>query len=214
MDLHSESINVPYILPLQDMVRADAGRVGGKVAKLGELARAGFPVPDGFALTTAAFEHFVTANGLDETRSAESVLEAELPDEVQRALRAVLRKLDGSPLAVRSSAVAEDLDEASFAGQYETILGVRGYEELAKAVRQCWASAFSARVAVYKRNKEQAVDASMAVLVQQLVPADAAGVAFTANPVNGRRIRAGLSRRMDRKRQQCYPHQRTRKRDR
>ncbi|HEX6305866.1 MAG TPA: PEP/pyruvate-binding domain-containing protein, partial [Anaerolineales bacterium] len=187
MDLHSVSIDVPFVLPLQELTHADASRVGGKAAKLGELARAGFPVPDGFALTTEAFDHFVTANRMDETRSAESVLEAELPQGVQDALHEVSRKLDGRPLAVRSSGVAEDLEGASFAGQYETILGVRGYEELAKAVRRCWASAFSARVAVYKRNKEQAAKASMAVLVQQLVPADAAGVAFTANPVNGRR---------------------------
>ncbi|HSM54236.1 MAG TPA: PEP/pyruvate-binding domain-containing protein, partial [Erythrobacter sp.] len=80
-----------------------------------------------------------------------------------------------------------DLEGASFAGQYETILGVRGHDALIDAVRQCWASAFSARVAAYKRNKTQTTNASMAVLIQVLVDADAAGVAFTANPVNGRR---------------------------
>lgn len=111
----------------------------------------------------------------------------EMPAELEDALREASQKLDGRPLAVRSSGLAEDLEGASFAGQYETILGARGYEELAKAVRQCWASAFSARVAAYKHNKRQASESSMAVLVQQLVAADAAGVAFTANPVNGRR---------------------------
>ncbi|HZD57350.1 MAG TPA: PEP/pyruvate-binding domain-containing protein [Anaerolineales bacterium] len=187
MGLQTISINAPYVLPLGDLTRADASRVGAKAANLGELARAGFPVPHGFALTTQAFDHFVARNGLDESQPREKVLTAEMPPEVEDALREVSRELDGRPLAVRSSGVAEDLDEASFAGQYETILGVRGFEELANAVRQCWASMFSGRVGVYKDNKAQVVNASMAVLVQQLIPADAAGVAFTANPVNGRR---------------------------
>jgi len=187
MNLETLSVNVPYVLPLQDVKRADVSRVGAKAANLGELARAGFPVPDGFAVTTEAFDHFVRLNELDESQTPEKVLAAEMPPEVEEALRAVSRNLDGTSLAVRSSGVAEDLEGASFAGQYETILDVRGYEALVNAVRQCWASAFSARVAAYKHSKEQTNHASMAVLVQQLVPADAAGVAFTANPVNGRR---------------------------
>jgi pyruvate,water dikinase len=178
---------VLYVLPLQDLTRAHVSRVGAKAANLGELARAGFPVPDGFALTTAAFDHFVKLNRLDESQTPENVLTAEMPPEVAEALRAISRTLDGSLLAVRSSGVAEDLEGASFAGQYETILGVHGHEALLNAVRQCWASAFSARVAAYKHNKGQATYASMAVLIQQLVAADAAGVAFSANPVNGRR---------------------------
>ncbi len=193
MNLQSTSVNVPYVLPLQDLTRADVSRVGAKAANLGELAGAGFPVPDGFAVTTQAFDLFVELNRLDETQTPEKVLTAEMPLEVEDALRAVSRDLDATLLAVRSSGVAEDLEGASFAGQYETILGVQGYEALVNAVRQCWASVFSARVAAYRHNKEQATDASMAVLVQQLVPADAAGVAFTANPVNGRRAETVVS---------------------
>ncbi len=187
MNIQAESTSVPYVVPLYDVTRADVSRVGAKAANLGELVLAGFPVPDGFALTTQAFDYFVTANALDDAQSPENVLEAELPIEVQDALHAVSRKFDGILLAVRSSGVAEDLEGASFAGQYETILGVHGYEALVDAVRQCWASVFSARVTAYKHNRERAPHAGMAVLVQQLVPADAAGVAFTANPVNGRR---------------------------
>ena len=193
MNSQTESTSVPYIVPLHDVTRADTSRVGAKAANLGELARAGFPVPDGFALTTRAFDHFVTANALDGTQSLEHVLKAELPVDVQDALRAVSRRLDGIPLAVRSSGVAEDLDGASFAGQYESILGVRGHDALVDAVRHCWASAFSARVSAYKNNKGQVPHASMAVLVQKLVSADSAGVAFTANPVNGNRNEAVVS---------------------
>ena len=187
MDLQNISINVPYLMPLQELTHADVSRVGAKAANLGELARAGFPVPDGFALTTQAFDYFVERNGLNESQTPEQALTAKMPPEVEDALRAVSRELDGKLLAVRSSGLAEDLEGASFAGQYESILGVRGYDALVEAVRQCWASAFSARVAAYKRNKEQATHASMGVLVQRLVEADAAGVAFSANPVNGRR---------------------------
>jgi rifampicin phosphotransferase len=175
-----------YVVPLRDITREDAGRVGAKAANLGAMACAGFPVPDGFALTTQAFDRFVKENALDGTQPAQEVGKAPVPREVLDALRTVSYKLDGARLAVRSSGVAEDLEGASFAGQYETVLGVSGYEALVDAVRQCWASAFSARVSAYKDGKKQAAG-GMAVLVQQLVPADAAGVAFTANPVNGRR---------------------------
>ena len=181
------STNDPYVMRLHDLRRADVNRVGAKAANLGELAHAGFPVPDGFALTTQAFDRFIKVNALEMEQSPETVAKAELPADIQEALSAASIKLNGAPLAVRSSGVAEDLEGASFAGQYETFLDVRGYEALVEAVRQCWASAFSARVAAYKSNKGQVNDASMAVLVQILVNADAAGVAFTANPVNGHR---------------------------
>ena len=187
MNLPTETTTISLIMPLHDLRRADVSRVGAKAANLGELAQAGFPVPDGFALTTQAFDHFIKVNALDDTQSPEAVAKAELPAEVQDVLRVASMKLNGAPLAVRSSGVAEDLEGASFAGQYETFLDVRGYEALVDAVRQCWASAFSARVAAYKSNKGQVSHASMAVLVQMLVNAEAAGVAFTANPVNGRR---------------------------
>jgi len=193
MNTQTETTNVPYVIPLYDLTCADVSRVGAKAANLGELAHVGFPVPDGFAITTHAFDHFIEANAINETYPPEKVAKAELPHAVQVALRAASVKLNGSPLAVRSSGVAEDLEGASFAGQYETILDVRGYDALVDAVRQCWASAFSERVAAYKMSKGQVNHASMAILVQMLVNAEAAGVAFTANPVNGRRDEAVVS---------------------
>ena len=187
MNLQTEITEVTYVLPLYEVRRTDVSRVGAKAANLGELAHAGFPVPDGFAVTTEAFDQFIQANALDETYSSDAVANAQLPSKIDEALRVAALNLNGAPLAVRSSGVAEDLEGASFAGQYETILDVRGYDALVDAVRQCWASAFSARVAAYKSHKGQIDKASMAILVQILVNAEVAGVAFTANPVNGRR---------------------------
>lgn len=193
MKPQSESPVTAFTVPLNNLTRTDVWRAGAKAANLGELAHVGFPVPDGFAITTHAFDHFIRVNALDEIQSPENDSKVELPPEIGEALRAAAARLNGAPLAVRSSGVAEDLEGASFAGQYETILDVRGYDALVDAVRQCWASAFSARVAAYKANKGQVNRASMAVLVQMLVNADAAGVAFTANPVNGRRDEAVVS---------------------
>jgi pyruvate,water dikinase len=185
--METQTLTRSYIAPLRDVTRTDVNRVGAKAANLGELGHANFPVPDGFVLTTQAFDRFVNANALSETNSPEQVANAPLPSDIADAIRAAVEPLNGTGLAVRSSGVEEDLAGASFAGQYETILGVHGYDAVADAVRQCWASAFSARVAAYKSSKGQTNHASMAVLVQHLVQADAAGVAFTANPVNGHR---------------------------
>ena len=178
-------LRTDYIRPMSALTRADADRAGAKAANLGELKRAGFPVPDGFVLTADAFDRFLADSGLDATSPSEAVAAAALPPDVADALRSAARLLGDTPLAVRSSAVAEDLPGASFAGQYETVLDVRGDEALLTAVRRCWASAFGARVAAYRAAREQGGVSSVAVLVQHLVPADAAGVAFTANPVTG-----------------------------
>jgi len=108
MNLQTESTDVPYVIPLYDLTRADVGRVGAKAANLGELAHAGFQVPDGFAITTHAFDHFIEANVIDETYLPEKEAKAELPHDVQVALHAASVKLNGASLAVRSSGVAED----------------------------------------------------------------------------------------------------------
>jgi phosphohistidine swiveling domain-containing protein len=179
------------LVPLSAVTHVDRDRVGSKAANLAALAHAGFPVPDGFVLTTVAFERFLSSTGLGGDTDPAAVAAAPLPTEVAEALRAALAVLGDGPLAVRSSAIAEDRAEASFAGQYETILDVHGYAALEAAVRRCWASAFSPRVAAYRSwqapDPEGAQVSPMAVLVQRLVPAAAAGVAFTANPVTGDR---------------------------
>ena len=156
---------VSAVVPLDAVDAADAARVGGKAANLGELKRAGFNVPDGF------------------------VVIGEPPADLADTLRA----LGGGPLAVRSSAVAEDLADASFAGQYETFLNVQGLEQLRKAIGDCRRSASSARVASYRANRAEAAPVEIAVLVQRMVSAESAGVAFTANPVTGDRSEVSIS---------------------
>lgn len=181
-----------YVLPLRGLGRTDRTSVGTKAANLGELASANFPVPDGFVLTADAFGRFLAANGLGAESSAESVAAAPLPPDLDDALVEAAATFGDAPMAVRSSSVNEDLPGASFAGQYATVLDVRGVHALADAVRLCWASAFNERVAAYRASRELS-PAAMAVLVQQLVPAHAAGVAFTANPVTGDRTEVVIS---------------------
>lgn len=174
------------IIDLRDLTREETARTGTKAANLGDLARADFPVPDGFVLTIGAFDCFLEANALGAESPRETLDAASVPQALADELIKMAALLGDAPLAVRSSGVAEDLPGASFAGQYETVLDVRGAAALIDAVRRCWLSAFGERAAAYRLGQGQA-PASMAVLVQRLVQADAAGVAFTANPVTGRR---------------------------
>jgi len=157
----------------------DISLVGGKAANLGRLLRAGFPVPDGFVVTTHAKEEHDGQRERSEAGKAPIVLE-----EILSAYRML-----GSPaVAVRSSATAEDMAVASMAGQYETFLNVAGEQAVLDAVRRCWAGLDAPRVQTYLR--EHGIDrahVAMAVIVQRLVPADVAGVLFTANPQDGRR---------------------------
>jgi pyruvate,water dikinase len=176
-----------YIRDLSDLTRADAPEVGAKSAGLGALLRAGFPVPGGFVLTTEAFDLAMAHHGFSADTPQDAVAAESLPEGIVSELLRAAAALGDVPLAVRSSGVAEDLPDASFAGQYETVLGVRGVEAILAAVRRCWASAFSERVRTYRRAQGLEGPPRMAVLVQRLVPADAAGVAFTADPVTGDR---------------------------
>jgi len=174
------------VLALDEVGSADAPRVGRKAATLGALRRAGFPVPDGVVVATEALACTLAAARLDGSAGPEQVEAAPLPGEVAAAIAAAAGRLGGGPLAVRSSGVDEDLAGASYAGQYETVLGVPA-AELPAAVRRCWASAFTRHVAAYRRSRGAAGSAAMAVLVQPMVAADVAGVAFSADPVTGDR---------------------------
>lgn len=143
-------------------------QVGSKAANLARLQRAGFRVPPALVITTAAYERW---------------------PELREQLLAELGSLGETSLAVRSSATAEDLAGASYAGQYESYLNVTP-DELEEAVKRCWESASGTRVAAYQKSRTEpgaTVPGRMAVIVQRLVRADAAGVAFTANPVTGNR---------------------------
>jgi phosphohistidine swiveling domain-containing protein len=181
-----------YTVELRNVSRKDAERVGAKAANLGELMQAGLPVPDGFVVTTDAFAEFLMFNGLDTDASQEKVKAASVPADIAEAVLKSSADLGDAPVAVRSSGVGEDLLGASFAGQYETFLDVRGDEALLDALRGCWASAFNERVIAYRKSRGQQ-ESGMAVLIQLLVQADAAGVAFTANPVTGDRSEVVVS---------------------
>ena len=173
----------------------DLAVAGGKGANLGELIRAGFPVPDGFVITTDAYAAAASAASIDPTdpiAARARLMEMAVPPEVATAVRDAYRALGGR-VAVRSSATAEDLPEASFAGQQDTILDVDGEAALLNAVRRCWASLWNDRAVSYRTT--QAVDErtlGLAVVVQRMVPAQVAGVLFTADPITGRRRRAAI----------------------
>ena len=153
-------------LPLSAVGLAQIQEVGGKAARLGELARAGFRVPDGFVLPACVFGR---------------------EPEGARAIEAALPTLGIGRVAVRSSGLAEDLDHASFAGQYETVLNVEGSEDVMAAVRRCWGSATSAQVSAYSIDRAGGKTGAVAVLVQRMVEATSAGVAYSSNPINGDR---------------------------
>jgi rifampicin phosphotransferase len=167
-------MDVTTISPLIRLndVEGSAGEVGVKAANLAVIIKAGFAVPDGFVLPAPALEGVFATN-----------FAGELLGWVQEALD----RLGPGPVAVRSSGVTEDGEDASYAGQYETELGLDDVEEVAAAVRRCWRSAASERVASYSGRRAGEAPPPMAVIIQRLVPADAAGVAFTANPVSGAR---------------------------
>ncbi|MET1034536.1 MAG: PEP/pyruvate-binding domain-containing protein [Arthrobacter sp.] len=196
------------VLPLASVGGEPLARVGGKAANLGRLAVAGFPVPGGFVLTTEAYrraappELDTVARRLDELGPAEAadrerlahgaremVGSAAVPEEVDSAVRAAYALLGpGAAVAVRSSATAEDLPFASFAGQQDSFIGVRGADAVVRAVRACWASLWNDRAVAYRAENGIAHrDAGLAVVVQSLVDARAAGVMFTANPTTGSR---------------------------
>ncbi|MEZ5087884.1 MAG: PEP/pyruvate-binding domain-containing protein [Tessaracoccus sp.] len=178
-------------------------RFGGKGVNLRRLRDAGFPVPPFVVLGTDEYAGFVVEHGLDaeidealglERATASSrIREAfrrPLSDEQRARIAETIGKLGDVPVAVRSSATAEDLPDASFAGQQDTFLDVRGLDAILEAVTECWSSLWTERAIAYRENHgvEHAA-VSVAVVVQEMVPAEASGVLFTADPLTGRRDR-------------------------
>ncbi len=185
---------------------ADEERFGGKSTSLGELMAAEIPVPPGFAIATSAFHAFLEAGGL-EARIAEAmaavkpddvttvqaaadairaaVCATEVPADVRAQIAAAYADLGEPAVAVRSSAVGEDSGEATFAGQQETYLWVRGADGVCDAVRDCWASTFSAPAMSYRAKMAADRRPEMGVTVQLMVDAAVSGVMFTCNPVSG-----------------------------
>ncbi|HUP33417.1 MAG TPA: phosphoenolpyruvate synthase [Gaiellaceae bacterium] len=201
-------VETAALRPFAELSREDVAFAGGKGANLGELARANVPVPLGFVVGAPAYAAFVDGSGLrhriaarlasvdvddpDQLEAAASDLRALVEDEpvppdVEAAVRHAYAELAGEgPVAVRSSATAEDTETASFAGMNETFLNVCGADAVVEAVRRCWSSLFGARTVFYraKRGFGQA-DMDIAVVVQRQVDAERAGVMFTIDPATG-----------------------------
>ncbi|MGY1743175.1 MULTISPECIES: PEP/pyruvate-binding domain-containing protein [unclassified Blastococcus] len=207
----------PFVLWIDEPEAVGNKLLGGKFASLAEMTAGGFAVPGGFGITTTAYRHFLESAGLaqraGEVRreavgadlarvqeiSAEftaAIEAAPLPADLEAAIRAAYAELErrtgreGLPVAVRSSGESEDLAGASFAGQYDTFLWIRGAEDVLTHVRRCWAGMFGAAVLTYRPDADPAavaVDHGICVGVQQMVEARSAGVMFTLDPVTGDR---------------------------
>ncbi|HEY71222.1 MAG TPA: hypothetical protein G4O08_11630 [Anaerolineae bacterium] len=204
------------VLPLND-AQANLETVGGKGASLARLVEAGFPVPDGFHVTTKAYRKFVLENDLqthidaalrDVDAERPSTLEhaagriyevfmgATIPGDIASAIVGAYGDLAGTDpaVAVRSSATAEDLPQASFAGQQETYLNVSGADHVLEATKKCWSSLWTARAIGYRmQHGIGGTGVALAVVIQRLVSAEVAGILFTVNPVDGNRDHAMIS---------------------
>jgi rifampicin phosphotransferase len=210
MSVPDQSNNpLPLVAPLDRFDHTDLELAGGKGANLGELTRAGFDIPPGFVITTAAYDLLLKNNGLQariadmlasldsedpasvtqvSQRIRQSIQTATIPAQVSKEIINAYRRLGHEAVAVRSSATTEDLPAAAFAGQQETLLNVSGDQAVLDAVRTCWASLWSERAIAYRAHqKVDQATVKLAAVVQQMVPAQAAGVMFTANPVSGAR---------------------------
>jgi len=198
----------PYVRWFDGLTRSDIAVAGGKGANLAELARAGIPVPPGFVVTVGAYERFADAGRLgseiarriealnvddtarlDESASAirDLVRRTRVPDDVRDAITMAYRRLTGGAtpetyVAVRSSATAEDASSFSFAGMFRSILDVQGEDALVNAVRECWASGFTARAIFYRVRNRLEHALHLAVVVQRMVHAEKSGVMFTVDP--------------------------------
>jgi pyruvate, water dikinase len=199
------------IVPFSELPAEATALAGGKGASLARMAASGLPVPPGFVVCAAAFQTFLDAHGgtslVRELTNNLDVHDASALDDVASRLRALitgsalppdLRGAMGQAyedlglqpaVAVRSSAVSEDGEAASFAGQQETFLNVRGEEAVARQVQACWASFFAPRALFYRAKKGALSDTRMAVVVQEMVRADRSGVLFTIDPIRKRRDR-------------------------
>lgn len=205
----------PLILPFTDIRATDLPLVGGKGANLGEMTHAGFPVPPGFCLTTAAFQAFinacpqadalydlldtVTPDDVENARRVgeqvrQTLLAVPIPTKVEQAIREQWQRLGPEhTYAVRSSATAEDLPGASFAGQQDTYLGIYGEANLMDAVRRCWVSLFTDRAILYRsKNHFPHKSVKLSAVVQQMVMSEISGILFTANPLTGHRHTATI----------------------
>ena len=193
-----------YVLWFRDLSRSDVAKVGGKGANLGELTRAGLPVPNGFVVSSQAFLAALDASELraelrrrfeaapvdDATQlervaneMRELVQRMQPPADLRAAILAAYRELGADcRVAVRSSATSEDTGATSFAGMHETFTNVSGPDALIDRIRACWASAYGARVIAYRRSQHMTEEPELAVVVQEMIDSQRSGVIFTADP--------------------------------
>jgi len=202
-------IRPELILWLKDLKKGDISTVGGKGANLGELFNH-FTIPNGFCVTVNSYKRFLKETGLDEDirnlldaldvnnndqlekvskKIRTLILEKPFPKDIEKLIKENYLTLKNKKVAIRSSATAEDLPNASFAGQQDTYLNIKGEKSVSKAVQKCWASLFTARAIHYRvENKFKHKYALISVVVQEMVDADYAGVMFTVDPVNKKYI--------------------------
>ena len=188
-----------------EVTKKDVPLVGGKGANLGEMTNAGIPVPSGFIVTSTAYFDFLQKTKLvgkicqllkpldvNDSRQLQKIAaqvrqiisDAPMPPEIAEEIKKAYKKMGGSLVAVRSSATAEDLPDASFAGQQRTFLNIKGADEVVTAVQGCWASLFEARAVFYRvQQKYDHFKVGIAVPVQKMVQSEASGVMFTIDPV-------------------------------
>src|SRR5215831_12587470 len=210
----NSEIQAEIILPFTAINASSLSIAGGKAANLGEMIQAGLPVPPGFCVTTTAYSVVAEQSHIDAilaelpitdtndtarlsqlaNSARATILATPIPDSIIEAITAAYRKLgegENVPVAVRSSATAEDLPFASFAGQQETYLNIIGADALIDAVRRCWASLWTDRAVSYRAsNGIDQHSVLLAVAVQRMVDAKVAGILFTANPLTGKRRQA------------------------
>jgi len=202
------SKSTAHILWFEQIRKKDIPIVGGKGANLGEMYHAEIPVPNGFVVTAKAYFDFLNStslrhkiltevSGLDTNNSKKlqqiskniktAILAADMPDDLEAEIKTYYHKLCGEYdrlVAVRSSATAEDLPDASFAGQQETYLNIKGYKDVIKNVQKCWASLFEARAMFYRvENGYSHLKVGIAVPVQLMVQSEVSGIMFTVNPL-------------------------------
>jgi pyruvate,water dikinase len=191
---------MPLVLPFAEEACLDVARAGGKGSSLARMAALGLPVPPGFVIAANALAEALPDGGAElralaqrhDAEAAQALIRTvELDPALREAVLSGYAALGSAdvPVAVRSSACAEDSKAASFAGQQETYLHVRGGEQVRARIRDCWASFFSERALFYRSKKGSLADLGMAVVVQRMVHADIAGVLFTCDPVQKRRDR-------------------------
>ena len=195
-----EALSMKYVMKFSEIRKEDIPAAGGKGANLGELYNAGFPVPNGFCITSHAFDDYMKRNGFDSPASgnsftSEEIAKGQLWKELEDEIAEYYHALGpDSKVAVRSSATAEDLPEASFAGQQETYLNIQGLNQLYISVKKCFASLFSTRAAAYRKQTNfDTIKISLSVVVQCMVNSEISGVLFTVDPVSKNKSRMMLN---------------------